>query len=431
MPAVVYAQSSINHLENRNIPNNVANTNSNGIGDTTLVFSLWPYIDRAKEEYLGMAAYLTIPTGDYDRNRAFNIGSNIYQTALQAGYQRKLVDNINWMAALDALVSADNNQYLGSRKLEKDPLYNFQTGLQYVFNPTYSASLGYFYTVGGGNNLDSIDQGKINKINRYQITGQGIYNFGRICYKIMTCNIKSICTSDLVLLPELNLEIETAELEIKNIIKKIKRKESFEHQMLKTMPSEVIIPNKYKRRRQLIIKYNTDPDLNRAKSKLEKLKNDHIKNIEINECSKKKYIDNVRESYIKIKKEKENENLDLSDKFLDVIFPQSCPEYIKNMIISCICSNVEHRAKSIDIKTLYKPININKIFLDNWKLRKQPNICSGCKIKINNNTMFCEECTKIANILKFTLREYCFTPHEFDEYMKKLSLIQELEKNIN
>jgi hypothetical protein len=179
IPAIVYAASTINHLENRDVPN-AANTNSNGIGDTTLVFALWPYVDRAKEEYLGLATYLTLPTGEYDKNSAVNIGSNVYQTAFQAGYQRKLVDNVNWMSAIDVVLAGDNNQFLGNRKLEKDPLYNFQTGLQYVFNPTYSASVGYFYTVGGESTLDGADRGDINKIHRYQLTGQGIYNFGRL-----------------------------------------------------------------------------------------------------------------------------------------------------------------------------------------------------------------------------------------------------------
>ena len=176
IPAVLYAQSSMNHLSN-NIP---TDANSKGIGDTTIAFALWPYVDRAKEEYFGLATYLTLPTGDYDKNRRVNIGSNVYQTAFQAGYQRKLVDNINWMTALDVVLAGDNNQFLGNGKLEKDPLYNFQTGLQYVFNPTYSASVGYFYTVGGENTLNSIDLGNINKIHRYQLTGQGIYNFGRL-----------------------------------------------------------------------------------------------------------------------------------------------------------------------------------------------------------------------------------------------------------
>jgi hypothetical protein len=179
IPAIVYAASTINHLENRDVPK-AANTNSNGIGDTTLVFALWPYVDRAKEEYLGLATYLTLPTGEYDKNSAVNIGSNVYQTAFQAGYQRKLIDNVNWMSALDVVLASDNKQFLGNNKLEKDPLYNFQTGLQYVFNPTYSASVGYFYTVGGESTVNSIDQGNINKIHRYQLTGQGIYNFGRL-----------------------------------------------------------------------------------------------------------------------------------------------------------------------------------------------------------------------------------------------------------
>ncbi|QDC90450.1 transporter [Candidatus Methylopumilus universalis] len=179
IPAIVYAASSINHLENRDVPN-AANTNSNGIGDTTLVFALWPYVDRAKEEYVGLATYLTLPTGEYDKNSAVNIGSNVYQTAFQAGYQRKLIDNVNWMSALDIVLAGDNKQFLGNNKLEKDPLYNFQTGLQYVFNPTYLASVGYFYTVGGESTVNSIDQGNINKIHRYQLTGQGIYNFGRL-----------------------------------------------------------------------------------------------------------------------------------------------------------------------------------------------------------------------------------------------------------
>ena len=67
-----------------------------------------------------------------------------------------------------------------SQKLEKDPLYNFQTGFQYVFNPTYSVSVNYFYTIGGENTQDSIDLGNITKIHRYQLTGQANYSFGRL-----------------------------------------------------------------------------------------------------------------------------------------------------------------------------------------------------------------------------------------------------------
>jgi hypothetical protein len=178
-PAYIYAQSSFNHMENKDLPGS-PNANSNGIGDTTIAFALWPYANREKDEYFGVAGYVLLPTGDYDRNRTINIGSNIYQGAIQAGYQKRLSSNVNWMIALDTVLSGDNNQYLGNYKLEKDPLYNFQTGLQYIFNPTYSMSLGYFYAVGAESTLDGLDQGDITKIHRYQLTGQANYSFGRL-----------------------------------------------------------------------------------------------------------------------------------------------------------------------------------------------------------------------------------------------------------
>jgi hypothetical protein len=159
-PAYIYAQSSFNRMENKDLPGS-PNANSNGIGDTTIAFALWPYANREKDEYFGVAGYVLLPTGDYDRNRTINIGSNIYQGAIQAGYQKRLSSNVNWMIALDTVLSGDNNQYLGNYKLEKDPLYNFQTGLQYIFNPTYSMSLGYFYTVGAESTVDRLDQGDI------------------------------------------------------------------------------------------------------------------------------------------------------------------------------------------------------------------------------------------------------------------------------
>ena len=178
-PAYIYAQSSFNHMENKDLPGS-PNANSNGIGDTTIAFALWPYANQEKDEYFGVAGYVLLPTGDYDRNRAINSGLNIYQGAIQAGYQKRLSSNVNWMIALDTVLSGDNNQYLGNYKLEKDPLYNFQTGLQYIFNPTYSMSLVYFYAVGAESTLDGLDQGDITKIHRYQLTGQANYSFGRL-----------------------------------------------------------------------------------------------------------------------------------------------------------------------------------------------------------------------------------------------------------
>ena len=59
-------------------------------------------------------------------------------------------------------------------------IYNFQTGFQYVFNPIFSVSASYFYTIGGESTVNGQDMGDINKIHRYQLTGQANYAFGRL-----------------------------------------------------------------------------------------------------------------------------------------------------------------------------------------------------------------------------------------------------------
>jgi len=181
--AYAFIQSSFNYLENKNLSTesiSIPDSKSNGVGDTSLAFAFWPYANREKDEYFAVAGYLLLPTGDYDRNRAINSGLNIYQGAIQTGYQRKIASNINWTFAIDSVFSSDNKQYFGSNKLARDALYNLQTGFQYIFNPTYSISLGYFYTIGGETTLNGVDNNDITKIHRYQLTGQANYSFGRL-----------------------------------------------------------------------------------------------------------------------------------------------------------------------------------------------------------------------------------------------------------
>ncbi len=49
---------------------------STGIGDLTFATAIWPYADREKRRYFGVAGYLTAPTGSYNSQQAFNLGEN-------------------------------------------------------------------------------------------------------------------------------------------------------------------------------------------------------------------------------------------------------------------------------------------------------------------------------------------------------------------
>lgn len=152
-----------------------------GVGDTSLAFALWPYSNRETRTYFGVAGYLTVPSGSYDDHRVFNMGENRYRSALQTGYQTQLSDRLSWMAALDGVFYQDNKDYYpNSRRLEQKNLYTFQTGLKYDINPQYSVAAAYFYTVGGETRIDGLSQDNLTQLQRYQVSAQGNYSFGRM-----------------------------------------------------------------------------------------------------------------------------------------------------------------------------------------------------------------------------------------------------------
>jgi len=178
-PAIFYAQTPIGYTHPE-ADLSAANGDS-GIGDTTFLLGMWPYANHESKTYFAVGGYLTIPTGSYAAERSFNVGQNRYNAALQAGYQTPLLDALNGVAAFDAVWFADNDAYGATHKnLEQKLLYTSQLGLQYMLTPSYSISATYFYTVGGETSLDGVSRNDITRLQRYQLTGQANFSFGRI-----------------------------------------------------------------------------------------------------------------------------------------------------------------------------------------------------------------------------------------------------------
>lgn len=178
-PAFFYAQTPVGYTH----PEGALSSYKGdaGIGDTSMLLAIWPYVNRDTRTYWAVGGYLTVPTGSYDNNRAFNIGGNRYQTALQTAYQIPLLDSLAWSAAIDALWSGDNNDYLsGHYKRGQSVLYTAQTALSYTINPTYSVAATYFYTTGGETTINAVNQQDTINLQRFQLTAMGHYSFGRI-----------------------------------------------------------------------------------------------------------------------------------------------------------------------------------------------------------------------------------------------------------
>ena len=179
LPAFFYIQAPLTEISTSGSSSTF--TANSGAGDTSFAFALWPYVNRDAEKYMGVAGYLTVPTGSYDSQKNFNPGENRYRWALQTGYEQSISKRVNWMSAVDVLWYGENDdKAISHEKLKQKALYSAQTAFIYKFNSTYSSAIGYFYSVGGETSLNGVSQGDRTQSHRYQLSGIGNFPFGRI-----------------------------------------------------------------------------------------------------------------------------------------------------------------------------------------------------------------------------------------------------------
>jgi hypothetical protein len=177
--AYVYAQTPMGYVHPGGSLSSL--TGDTGIGDTMLAFAFWPYANHQTETYFGLAGYLSVPTGSYSPERSLNMGENRYRSALQAGYQTPIAENLHWMGAVDAVWYGKNTEFGANHDtLEQDTLYTAQTSLRYNFTTKYALAAAYFYSQGGETSRNDRHRDDITRLHRYQISGIASLPFGRV-----------------------------------------------------------------------------------------------------------------------------------------------------------------------------------------------------------------------------------------------------------
>jgi hypothetical protein len=157
-----------------------------GIGDLTIATAIWPYHDRENRRYLGIAGYLTAPTGSYNSQRPFNMGENRYKSDLQMGYQQPIIGDLDGMVAVDTMWFGGNSQCAAAcqsptiTSLSQKPLTTTQLGPIYKFNQTYTVGASYFYVAGGATTIGNTYQNNVANTQRFLLSALAYYPFGRI-----------------------------------------------------------------------------------------------------------------------------------------------------------------------------------------------------------------------------------------------------------
>jgi hypothetical protein len=183
LPAVSFVQTGTGGLSTDG--SLAAFPGSRGMTDSSIVTAIWPYSNHATRTYLGLAAYLFLPTGEYSNAKAFNLGSNRYAQALQMGYQRPVTKNIDaavavdstWFGANSACAAAClSNQNL---QLTQKPLYTAQAGPIYKINQTYTVGATYVYVTGGETAWNGVERNNTLVTQRYFLSGVAHTSVGR------------------------------------------------------------------------------------------------------------------------------------------------------------------------------------------------------------------------------------------------------------
>jgi len=153
-----------------------------GIGDASFLLAIWPYAHREKQTYVGVGAYLTVPTGSYRPERGFfNMGANRYAAALQAGFLTSLAPKWHVMAAYDIVWFGKNSDFGASHAdFEQELLYTAQAGLSYSPTREYSVNATYFLVRGGESSINQVARQDTAQIHRYQLSGNAQFSFGRV-----------------------------------------------------------------------------------------------------------------------------------------------------------------------------------------------------------------------------------------------------------
>ncbi|KWV76333.1 transporter [Pseudomonas fluorescens] len=132
-----------------------------GVGDLILANTVWLVNNPASHTYFGVTPMITVPSGDYDKDDALNLGENRYKYTLQLGLSQQLMDKLTLDLAFDGTRFGDNDRYGGgSATLKQRTLYQGQVITRYNITPALDIRTSYSKLWGGEQFVDGVSQGR-------------------------------------------------------------------------------------------------------------------------------------------------------------------------------------------------------------------------------------------------------------------------------
>jgi hypothetical protein len=129
-----------------------------GFADPIVLATFWFINDPKDKFWVGFTPWLTLPVGEYNRNRLASPGGNRWVIKPEIG----IVKGIGEKAYLDLILGGEfytaNDKYNGNQKLEQDPTIQAEVHLSYDITKAWAISADYYYINGGETQINGVEQ---------------------------------------------------------------------------------------------------------------------------------------------------------------------------------------------------------------------------------------------------------------------------------
>lgn len=118
---------------------------TDGLGDIILANTFFLSHKAETKSHFGITSYLYLPTGEYSKDDALNLGENRWKLNLQAAYTTQLAEKLKGDIAADITFYGKNDDIQGGGSLKQDLGYQLQSNLRYQFHPKFDLRAGISY----------------------------------------------------------------------------------------------------------------------------------------------------------------------------------------------------------------------------------------------------------------------------------------------
>ncbi|WP_417225610.1 transporter [Amphritea sp.] len=131
---------------------------SSGIGDIFIGSTLWPIANNDNKEWLGLSSFVYLPTGEYESDKAVNVGANRWTLVFQGGYTKGLSDGLYMELIGEVEIYGDNNDLAAGDSLGRDNMYRMSAIVSQDVTQGGYVWGRYSKQKGGEVDIDGVDQ---------------------------------------------------------------------------------------------------------------------------------------------------------------------------------------------------------------------------------------------------------------------------------